>query len=560
MKYISKYLFFIGFALMVFGCESNIDLDPQDRISTENFFKSQSDFEVAIVGCYNQMNIWGSHNWLDGASDDGIVIHSWNKGFEMGRGTGNSNSPFPWEMWNIRYVTIQRANQIINNMDGWVVQGNQADKDRIMGEAKVFRGYAYLELAALFGDVPLIKAVPSLDESKDVRREDRKVVFEFAIQELSEAADLLPANANSVGRITSGAANALLGRAALYVAGLLNDKSYYAIAASASQKVIESKKYDLHSDYAALFLPGSDYTDEIIWDRQYTNTPGYRMYFANWMPNSAGGYSVTCPTKALVDAFECTDGKSIEESPLFDDHKPYNNRDPRLSAAIYYTGNDYAGMYYNSIPNNIEWDDATGGWLFKADGDYGDKRDMHVAVGDVRGEESWGGSWNQSLSGYNWKKYSPEYLFETSGNIWTDYTHFNFVRYAEVLLIRAEALIEQDGGDLDEAVSLINKVRKRVNMPEIANEGRDVLREKVRNERRVELANEGLRLYDIHRWDIAKEVMSQPAEGVEYYNESGEKKNVMYVERFFDPAKNKLWPIPLAELDVAPWLGQNPGW
>ena len=215
------------------------------------------------------------------------------------------------------------------------------------------------------------------------------------------------------------------------------------------------------------------------------------------------------PLKELVDTYLCTDGKTIEESPLYNPAQPYENRDPRLLKSIVCIGYPYLGMTITKE--------------------------------------------NVATTGFGVKKYTS---YEDDVTIpLVERSAFNFIliRYAEVLLTYAEAQNEANGPD-QSVYDAINQLRKRpdINMPEVPKGlTKDQMRNVVRRERRIELTFEGLYYSDILRWKTAEKENN----GMMHNNEG-----IAVVERSFNPKRDYLWPIPYNQIVLNPNLEQNPNW
>ncbi|WP_347394929.1 RagB/SusD family nutrient uptake outer membrane protein, partial [Parabacteroides leei] len=158
---------------MAGGCDSNINLDPEGIITADGYFKSAEDYEKALNALYERLNVNNYDLWLDAVTDNGLVTHSWNKGYDMGRGLGNTSSSFPNEKWTNGYISIQRANNIINNIDKYQWPGGEADTDRnrVLGEALTLRAYYYLDLVSIFGRIMFYTENPAtVAESETVKQ------------------------------------------------------------------------------------------------------------------------------------------------------------------------------------------------------------------------------------------------------------------------------------------------------------------------------------------------------------------------------------------------------
>src|SRR5690606_18495788 len=188
------------------------------------------------------------------------------------------------------------------------------------------------------------------------------------------------------------------------------------------------------------------------------------------------GYSTKIPTQSLVDSYECIDGKTIFESPLYDPEKPFENRDPRLKHTVVVPGEIFGGYQFETHRDSVKiWN-------------YNTTPATRVDNQDVLNPYA-------SFSGYCWKKYS----YMEDGLAWNrSRLNFIFIRYAELLLIHAEAKGELGQIDAD-AYKSINDVRRRVGMPALQGLSSTEFVQAVRRERKYELALEGHRLFDIRR-------------------------------------------------------------
>jgi hypothetical protein len=290
--------------------------------------------------------------------------------------------------------------------------------------------------------------------------------------------------------------------------------------------------YGLHPSYKSLYSYSAENNSEVLLDRQYIKDVAANNIFARLAPysqKSATSYYV--PTKALADAYEMSNGKAIgDPGSGFDPMHPYDNRDPRLRFSIFIQGDALpSGGVYNPTPGSGTPD----------------------AVGNT---------YLATSTGFNMKKYINPEDYANPGNCGINII---LMRYAEVLLTYAEAKIELN--EIDASVyKAINDVRSRadVHMPAIGTSlSQSQLRIAVRHERMVELALEGLRLFDIRRWKTAETLMKGNVYGMDYV-ENGVLKTIQVsgFTRNFEP-KHYLWPVPQPEVDLNPnLLPQNQGW
>jgi len=558
-KNITKHILnfgYLAFVFILYGCNSNIDLAPEGIITAEGYFASANDYENALNATYTRLNQGSYDLWIESCTDNGLTTHNWNRGYDLGRGIGNTFSSFASDKWNQGYISVQRANTVVNNIDkfNWPGGTSDATRNQILGEAKALRAYFYLDLVSLFGNIMLVETNPAtVAESEEILQVDPKTVFTFILKDLEEAIAGLPQQAPNKSRFGKPAARLLRARAAAYAAGYLNDKSYFNITLSETEELLKSPLS--LGDYASLFVTGNENESEVMLVKRYTRES--TNSWGDWYNNSITGYCVTTPIKALVDAYEYIG----EEKP----NRPYDNKEPRFYASIYAPGTILRDKYYNTVPNNTVVRD--GKTYFDPAKDYGDLQDREISVGDVLGEEG-GGEWNKSPTGFTWKKYYAE------SETWTTWNSFVVFRFAEVYLLRAEALVETGGSD-EEAKSYIKILRDRAGNTNDIDQvigsiyGGSLLN-LIRNERRVEFAQEGLRLADIRRWKILLDVMNKPALGIEYRDFSSGtpvKKNIIppaltddgYRVTFIE--KDYWWPIPQTEIDLNKGrIIQNSGW
>ena len=217
----------------------------------------------------------------------------------------------------------------------------------------------------------------------------------------------------------------------------------------------------------------------------------------------------------MVDAYPCTDGKSIAESPLYNPAKPFENRDPRLAYSIFWPGTTCGPMTFNN---------------------------KHMGDG------------SHTRTGYSMRKYiNPD----NYGIQNYDWTNFIYIRYAEVLLTYAEARNENLSAPDAKVYDAVNQIRQRVNLPGLE-EGlsKDQMRDAIRLERRLELAFEGIHLFDTRSYRTTEKDVTKPVYGID-----PDGKKILIETRKFNPNRDYLWAIPLKEIDLSQGvLKQNPEW
>lgn len=504
------------------GSSCNKDLletQPTDKYNEGNFWESEAAVEAALSGCYNPLTADGLFGgdatplWEETATPN-AYNYSNAMGFNLiaeGR-QQSSNGGIIAQRWHDSYVGIGRCNSFLANVDR--VEMSETTKTRMKGEARFLRGLYYFMLENYYGGVPLVLEKPNPDTQAGLPRTPREEVVAQIIKDLDSAALVLPEKkytGGNVGRATKGAALALKARVLLYEASPLfnpsNDLSKWKTAADAAKAVMDLTEagYGLYDDYRGLFLPQNENNQEVIFDVQYI-FPGLGTSF----DLIGKQYNTNAPLLDLAQAYETKDGLPVDPAD------PYANRDPRLYGTIFFPGDTL----------------------------------MEVPVDEER----------FAVTGFGMKKYTiydkgPAPAGQSDLKSGQSETNFIVLRYADILLMYAEALNEF-AGPSPEVYTALNAVRQRpsVDMPAIdpaTPRTKEELREIIRHERRIELAGEGLYYNDIRRWKTAEVVLNAPI-----YTYDGSQIEV----RTFDPARDYFWPIPLTETDLNPALEQNPNY
>lgn len=555
---IYRYILILIVIPSFFGCEDYLDKQPLDEPTDVTFWSTEAELKMAVSSIYNSL-YW---------TDRGYTTHlpfqillstmtdeSWDRNLSslqlMGDGLITSaDEPLVYGKWTNAYETIGKCNRYLTNMERAKDNTDPETYSRLAAETRFFRAYQYHLLINLFGDVPFTTEPISIFEA-ELPRDDKSAIYNFILDELDEVANILPDaySESESGRITKGAALALKARIALY-------NSDWSAAAEAAESVMNLNIYGLYPDYEKLFGYDGENSIESIFSIQFNRE--YSLIHqtpVHVRGRLAGGYVTKIPTQSTVDSYECTDGLSIDKSPLYDASNPFVNRDPRLQATCVVPGSIFLGYQYETHPDSLEvWDYNT---------------DPPRRVNNLEVTHAYA-----TFSGYQYRKFVQDDTREYRGQ---SELNIMYIRYAEVLLTYAEAKIEL--GQIDESVyNAINLVRQRVNMPDITTgKTQDEMRKIVRQERKVEFVFEGLRFFDIRRWKIAEDVMpgalyGRPlqdylAEYVPVFDENGTPHYDAYADqlrkfdtRYFDPSKDYLWPIPQKELDINSLLVQNTGY
>lgn len=531
MKKYSIFLF-LSVLLVTTGCKKDfLNSQPLDKYSDEDVFQ-----DSVLAGLFLNNLYANVPTQFNGVLPDALTDQLYSSGNVSIYQNTFLTSSVPIGIQNIynnSYINIRRCNTFIANVDR--LPASSALKNRSKDEARFIRALHYSYLINNFGAVPLITKAQDLDENLNVPRNTYDDVVKFIVAEM----DNINTNqflaykytTTNVGRVTIGAALALKSRSLLYAASYNNN--WQAAYDAAKELMDQSAKtgYTLFSNYETLFHAANDNNVEVIFDHQYKqNLLGYHVHHYNLPPGLTppGPTALNQPTQNIVNEYEMTNGKMISEAGSnFDPANPYANRDPRLTASVFYDGSVWKGITVDlklgSIYNPSGTPLTTG---------YALRKMQDPAFDPFNTSTSYGGGQNYIL-----------------------------FRYAEILLNRAEAAFKI--GKTEEARGYVNMVRARpsVNMPEIPVSGFTM--DKIMHERDIELAFEGTRLWDIRRWKKGPELLGTPLKGVsitqsgtnprQYTETSVLQRN--FTDRLY------LFPIYQAEVEKNPaLLPNNLGW
>lgn len=535
MKNIIFNLLIGTFCLSIIACDSFLTTPPLDQIPESEWWNDKQQISMMVNKSYSY--IYGADEvaLYDCISDNATHRDTWLK--EVGNGTHTTNSSYVRKQW--RYDAIANLNYILDGLNKSKDKLSDAEFKQYTAQVKFIRAFVYYHMLFNFGDIPLITKTLTVAESRQTSRQPRSEVLDFILSELKNEVlpniELIPVTES--GRVNKQVVEAFLARISLYEGDYDNTIKY-------CNEVINSDKYELFSSYDDLFRPQSDETNkEVIFERQYVSPLYVHELNRNLSYASSiySGWSHVLPLQELVNEYECINGHYVSDCQKIgceffqkridaetETHRgEYDYRDPRLNATIIWpfkewkVGNDVRSVFGVDDPNSKEY----------------------------IGKETF-------MSGFlitKWVDLEGEYIDRTLGE-----KNMTILRYADILLMKAEALIEKNQ-DLQIAVDLINKVRDRVNMPKIELASQEVLRDKLRHERRIEFAFEGTRYNDIIRWRICDKVKKGNVYGARMKAINENMDNKFMEERFWDD-KMYLLPIPQEAIDNNPNLIQNKGW
>lgn len=501
-----------------------LDAVPNDQLSGATFWKTESDINMALAGAYR-----GWENGMDVVMRDAMTDndYSWMAvtGYQqVGNGTVNPQNVSIGNGGRVfSYAQIRKYNSFLENIEGMTIDG--ALKEKLKAEVRFLRAYDYFLKSMFFGDMPLItKTIPSTELPS---RTPVAQIHAFILDELDKISKILPVqnNITAKGHMTKGSALALKARLELYM-------GKYVDAMASSKAVIDMGVYELYPNYEQLFYrQNKGNNKEAIAEIQHiqndyaTSIPWQRL------PAWKGGYSENAVSRSIVDEYETKNGLKITEDPTYDPQNPFDNRDPRLAMSIAYPGSTWFGRIYTAL-----------------DPQFGGSSNPDYYLND--------GSKAAQMS----KKYLDAGIQNAERQNFD--APIMVIRLAEMYLTYAEAAVES-GQNLSQGLTYLNMVRKRAGQIEATT----LTRELVRRERRVELAFEGLRYFDIKRWDIGAAVMSGPYYGSRLgtVNQTTGKVTwgtgyIVVENRTFYPLRKYLLPIPQSEIDVNPKMTQNPGY
>lgn len=566
MKKLFSFIYILSF-LTFLGCNDDIlDTPPQDSISEGIIWDDESLVKAYHTSLYNSIYHGFNIHMLSKVTDEAYCAINWDVG-NIPHGTltpDNVTSMASWQwhsganlyIWDPAFQWIRKINVFLERMNSEEAIEFEG-KARLIAEAKFLRGYVYFMLIERFGGAPIVKESFKLDAGVDFTKSSFEDCVEFIESDLTAAYPDLPkrytSNDANFGRATQDAVQALRSRMYLYAASPLfnptNDKAKWQKAADETEPLLDAG-YELHPDYTTLFnQPSGSTNNELIFVRPFAAVAGgfheAPMHNLNRRYGAYGGWwASNGPSQNLVDDYDMINGepafiyqdgeKVVNPASEYDPQQPYVNRDPRFYATIIYDGASY----------------------------HGDVHEMWVASdGESWGFDSYRQSGDNPRTNYVLRKFMPG---EGTPLAWGErYTNpWIIFRLGEIYLNYAEAMFEL--GDEDACRDYISKVRERVNMPAIPETVTgEELRDRLRNERRIELAFEEHRYWDVRRWKIAMEVENAPIYGMDIIKDvtTGGKtySPVQLLERHFEDRMHLL-PIETNEVRRNPELDQTVGW
>ena len=539
------YILILSWGLLFFSCSNELETAPLTSLNDNTIWSSESNAMLALVGCYRG-NIpynatgfetdWCSYSgllFLEFASDNALDRRATTTGnstlHKLSDGTLNTSNASIKGYWSNSYSKISRCNIFIENIDN--VPAVQAVKDRMKSEARFIRAMQYFYLTQYFWEVPLITKMLSKEEANLVTKSTKSAINQFVINELTEISTLLPRHkdikSNERGRASTQAALAFLGRTYL---GMKD----YAKAIPIYKQIIDYGDNIIDPNYQTIFFPSNQNSNENIFATQYLeNLAGSALPQHAW-PAVSGGWHIICPLGSLFEAYEFTDGTPFSySSPLYDVKDLGKNRDPRMGYTLLWNQSTFKGKSYICHPDSTKSVDQLGA-----------------------GKQT-------TYTGFGLRKFFDEGY---TGSMYFYGANANVIRYSEVLLSYLESVLEA-GQTVNQALldATINKVRGRatVGMPRVTETDQTKLREILRRERRVELAMEGIRYWDLLRWGTAQDILKADFYGAPFPEAKNMRKKGtatdvnnrwFVITRNFRTPDDYRWPIPQSEQDINPNL------
>lgn len=589
-----KFIFLSALTALIFfsGCEEFLDRQPLDSLSSETFYSTEAEMELGLNGVY-AASFWVFPNnmpllWAIETTSDLAIKRVGNPEDLVAAGDAGPfliNNSLTTTAWNQAYKLVTHSNTLLDGMEKGEANASVAGYSRIRAEGLVLRAWAYYHIIGWFGDPVYFREPLQPSEYETLSRTPKAQVITELMADLDEAVTLFTtANASPIikyGRVNKGVALGLKSRLAMMGGD-------YTTAAAAAKACMDLVQYGLNPKYTDLFLLAGQKANvnrELMFVQTY---PTDVLDPQNWMtvitiPRQVGtSQSSHFPSQALVDLYEGTDGKRIDASTVYNPATPSLNRDKRLKWTIYMQGDT---MLHNTAKSpNLPYVQPRERTIFNIYSNTRIKYNWNTGNFDnLTGNIDWigylsspwfaGATGSSGGVGYVWRKYvdPDQYSWETK-------TGYVLMRFAEVLLNYAESKIELN--QIDQSVfDAINAVRARAGQPAVTSGTQAELRTLVRRERAVEFAAEGLRLFDLRRWNIYGKAMTGPVVGVslnqadpagipvfdsdnvpDYTASLSKRLKTRNQTRTNTNNKYKLWPIPQGEIDKNSNIIQNPDW
>ena len=486
-----------------------LDLQDPNNIIADEFFKTSQEVEQAVNTLYGAANGTRENFIQNTRADDSRFIADRFASLSVYNYYNNTpQTGITDPLWDNLYTMVYRANLVLANIDKVDWTDNENKKKILEGEAYFFRGFAYFNLAYMFGLVPIvIKPAETEEEKNPAKAASIGAVYDQAIADLQQAKANLPAEQEDQGRITKGAATGFLGKTYLYRAGYLNEDANYALAANEFKEVIDMDIYHLLENYADNFTVVHENNEESLFEIEYLFNAAIETPTQNRPSHSVPGIAseiYTRPSDWLMT--EMAMEKTVD-----------NKFDQRYLETVYFSG----GLPLFGVPYD----------------------DMGEGIFCENGQGQGSGDGTPTPSGY-WRKYLPvnRSCFIADGQ---DDNNERVMRYADILLMYAEAIVKS-GGSLSEAQDAVSEIRERAKLPVRTFNTSDDMMKEIMHQRVMEFSYENMRYFDMIRWGIVQQA----------YTEHGFPEQAAN----YDPVKDKYFPIPVSEINNNKNIDQNEPW
>ena len=507
-----KLMFVFGSAaLMLASCaKSVLELNNPNQITSSTFWKTENDVQSAIAATYGLLRTYSGGLWSanglyisNGRGDDFFIRNDVANRYQLSTFSNTPDNATVNDFWNVSYRAIFRANEVLENIDK-VADLDALNKKQYIAEAKFLRGLNYFNLVINFGDVPLHLTVPQTKDEYFAAKSPAADVWQQAMQDFKEAAADLPVSYPSewIGRATKGAALAFLGKSYLY------NKDWVNAEKTLKQLTTTPFNYQLIPDYGANFLPTNENNQESVFEIQLEDVGGTSPYASESADESLGSAAAQSFAPAEVSGW-------FEISPtdkLFNEFKKEktlnNDWDPRMYATLIW---DYPGATFYKRP--FSGFSLNFGYhsMFKKYQNYWQDNELVGASG-------------------------------ASDN--TTSNNERILRYDDVLLMIAEALTME--GKTTDAYPYVQQIRDRAHLSTLSDGySKEQMMSEIRHQRMLEFAREGQRFYDLRRWGLLQQELSNS-------DKVG--------KQFYVSKKHDYFPIPQNEINSNPLMTQNQNW
>lgn len=548
-------LVLLAASVILCSCEDYLTHDHPTEVTDEDFWTTANECQSALDQCYDWPSgclTWTAPNlsWtiVECASDNGYWYREFHTDVNhLGSGSLTAAETFTLgstdTMWGAYYNRIRRINRLIDHI-GTAYFTEESDRTRMIADARAWRAWYHMQLLMFYGPhdgVPIVdKVMEGAEISEGHPRNTVEEVLTFCNNEFDEL--LAIDDDNVMPFLWDKQRRTRMCKA--YILTLKMDMNLYFhnydIAKEAAQEIIDSGVFSLYYTTSTDDDPGKNYRDLFRYvgednnERIMYRENGLNEIWARTAPTALNGEGTSCILKSLVDEYELADGRTLselsEEERTKVEHEPLSvDRDPRLYATVVVPldSTSVEGFVYDPF---CQLDPASATDFSKQ---------------------------GNSKTGYWLKKFNAP---EDRNHPWSGTLDFPLYRYAEVLLDYVECCVETGDWQNPKVEEYINMIRNRAGMPDMDKtkyNTQEKVRELYRRERRVELAYEGKRYFDIRRWGIGPETMTGPAEGAWNPNAN---QYVVVEQRNCTFPKFDSWPIPQTEEIVNESIDQPTGW